>query len=61
MRLPLRNSLIHGDVPAGLNLTVLYLIRLADTSVSYFLFSYRNCLLDASQRRSVVQTIQSLS
>ena len=59
--IPFLPRLIHGDVPAGLNLTVLYLIRLADTSVSYFLFSYRNCLLDASQRRSVVQTIQSLS
>ncbi len=52
--IPFLPRLIHGDVPAGLNLTVLYLIRLADTSVSYFLFSYRNCLLDASQRRSVV-------
>lgn len=59
--IPFLPRLIHGQLPAGLNLTVLYLIRLADTSVSYFLFSYRNCLLDASQRRSVVQTVQSAS
>ena len=59
--IPLLPKLIHGDLPGGLNLTVLYLIRLADTSISYFLFSYRNCLLDASQRKSRIQRIQSVS
>ena len=59
--IPFLPKLIHGSIPAGLNLTVLYLIRLADTSVSYFLFSYRNCLLDASQRKSRIQKIQSIS
>ena len=59
--IPFLPKLIHGSLPAGLNLTVLYLIRLADTSISYFLFSYRNCLLDASQRKSRIQRIQSVS
>ena len=58
---PFLPKLIHGSLPEGLNLTVLYLIRLADTSISYFLFSYRNCLMDASQRRSRIQKIQSIS
>ena len=59
--IPFLPKLIHGDLPDGLNITVLYLIRLADTSISYFLFSYRNCLLDASQRKSRIQRIQSMS
>lgn len=59
--IPFLPKLIHGSVPAGINITILYLIRLADTSASYFLFSYRNCLMDASQRKGKIQTIQSYS
>lgn len=59
--IPFLPKLIHGTLPSEINLTVLYLIRLADTSISYFLFTYRNCLLDASQRKSRIQRIQSIS
>ena len=59
--IPFLPKLIHGSLPEGINLTALYLIRLADTSISYFLFTYRNCLLDASQRKSRIQRIQSIS
>lgn len=58
---PFLPKLIHGSTPEGVNITILYLIRLADTSASYFLFSYRNSLMDASQRRGKIQTIQSYS
>ena len=37
----------------------IYLIRLADTCVSYFLFSYRSVLLDASQQKSAFYYIHS--
>jgi len=59
--IPFLPRLIHGSTPPGVNITILYLIRLADTSASYFLFSYRNCLMDASQRKGRIQTIQSYS
>ena len=57
--IPFLPKLIKGSLPDGMNLTVLYLIRLADTSVSYFLFSYRSALLDASQQKSTWYYIQS--
>lgn len=57
--IPFLPKLIKGSLPAGLNLTALYLIRLADTSVSYFLFSYRSALLDASQQKSAFYYIHS--
>jgi len=59
--IPFLPKLIHGETPAGVSITILYLIRLADTSVSYFLFSYRNSLMDASQRKGKIQMIQSYS
>lgn len=57
--IPFLPHLIKGSVPDGMNLTVLYLIRLADTSISYFLFSYRSALLDASQQKRVFYNIHS--
>ncbi|MBR3742913.1 MAG: polysaccharide biosynthesis protein [Clostridia bacterium] len=59
--IPFLPHLINGSVPDGMNLTVLYLIRLADTSVSYFLFSYRSALLDASQQKRVFYYIHSVA
>ena len=59
--IPFLPRLIKGSVPDGMNLTVLYLIRLSDTAVSYFLFSYRSALLDASQQKRVFYYIHSVA
>ncbi len=59
--IPFLPRLIKNTLPDGLNLTVLYLMRLADTSVSYFLFSYRSSLLDASQQKRVFYYIHSVA
>ena len=59
--IPFLPHLIKGSLPDGMNLTALYLIRLADTSVSYFLFSYRSALLDASQQKRVFYYIHSVA
>ena len=40
--IPFLPYLIKGDVPDGLNIYILFMISLANTSVSYFLFSYRS-------------------
>ncbi len=47
---PFLDKLIKGDIPDGLNIYILFIISLANTSISYFLFSYRTSILQASQR-----------
>ena len=57
--IPFLPKLIKGELPEDVNIVALYVIRLVDTSLSYILFTYRNCLIDASQQKSVLLTIQS--
>lgn len=45
--------LIEGDIPGELNLYVLYYLNLGATVLSYWLFAYKNCLLNAHQRTDV--------
>lgn len=51
--IPWLPSLVEGDIPADMNLKILYLLNLAATVFSYWLFSYKNCLLTAHQRTDV--------
>ena len=57
---PFIPRLISGEVPADINVYVLYLLNLGATVVSYWLFAYRNCLLSAYQRRDVSSVIAVL-
>ena len=50
---------ISGDVPADINLYLLYGIYLGNTVISYFLFAYRSSLLSAHQRVDVTNVIDS--
>ena len=54
---PVLPDLISGDVPAGMNLYVLYLMNLGNTVVTYWLFAYRSSLLQAHQRRDVISKV----
>lgn len=54
---PFIPRLISGDVPSDINIYVLYLLNLAATVLSYWLFAYKNCLLQAHQRTSVSSVI----
>ena len=56
--LPFVPRLIKGDVPANVSVYVLYLLNLGHTVLSYWLFAYRNCLLDAHQRVDVASWIR---
>ena len=56
---PFLRQLIHGDVPAGLNLYVLYFAHLFNTAASYFFFAYRGSVLAAHARRDVISNISS--
>lgn len=48
--LPFIPKLITGKIPLDINIYVLYLLNLGTTVLSYWLFAYKNCLLDAHQR-----------
>ena len=49
--------LVKGNIPAELNIYVLYWINLGFTSLSYWLFAYKNSLLQAYQRADVVSKV----
>lgn len=54
---PIVPRLISSDLPPGLNVYVLFLLNLAATVLSYWLFAYKNSLLQAYQRADVVSKI----
>ena len=49
--------LIKSDVPAGLNIYILYLLNLGATVLSYWLFAYKNSILQGHQRADVVSKV----
>lgn len=55
--LPFIPYLIKGDVPSDINIYIIYLINLFGTSVSYFLFAYKNCILQVYQRNDIINKI----
>ena len=50
---PFIPNLIKGDVPANINIYWLYLLNLVATVLTYWLFAYRNSILQAYQRTDV--------
>jgi O-antigen/teichoic acid export membrane protein len=57
--LPFLRKLVHGDIPPDVNLYVLYMLHLLNTSVSYFLFAYRGSILNVHHRNDVLTNIQT--
>ena len=55
--LPFIPHLITGDIPSELNIYILYLLNLATTVLSYWLFAYKNVLLSAHQRSDIISKI----
>ena len=58
--MPVLQNLIKGDLPAGMNLYVLYLMNLGNTVMTYWLFAYKSSLLQAHQRRDVISKVSLL-
>ena len=54
---PVLRNLIKGDLPAGMNLYILYLMNLGNTVMTYWLFAYKSSLLQAHQRRDVISKV----
>lgn len=59
--IPFLTRLIHGSYPADVNLYVLYLIYLLNTSISYLFFGYKNSILNAFQRRDKINNISTVT
>ena len=57
---PFIQSLIKGDIPADINIYALYYLYLANTVISYFVFSYRASLLNAVQRMDLTKIAYSI-
>ena len=49
--------LIKGKVPANLNVYILYILNLLATVFSYWLFAYKNSILQAHQRQDVISKV----
>lgn len=58
---PFIPKLIKSDLPAELNIYVLYFLNLSATVLSYWLFAYKNCLFTAHQRNDIPSKVQLLS
>lgn len=55
--LPFIPNLVKGDIPSDLNISVLYLLNLGATVVSYWLFAYKNSILTAHQRNDIASKV----
>ena len=58
---PFIPKLISGDIPDNLNIYVLYLLNLGATVLSYWLYAYKNSILQAYQRTDVVSKVNLLT
>lgn len=58
---PFLGRIIHGDVPEGINIYILYFIYLANSVSSYFFFAYKSSLLSALQRNAVINKVGLLT
>lgn len=57
---PFIPKLINGSYPQDINIYYLYILYLANTVISYFLFAYKNALLTALQRNDLISKVQSV-
>jgi O-antigen/teichoic acid export membrane protein len=54
---PFLSKLISGDYPSNINIYILYLMNLSVTVTSYWLYAYKNCLLNAHQKDYIASKI----
>lgn len=55
--IPFLPLLVKGGYPENINITVIYLIFLFNTVISYFLFAYLGSLISAFQREDVISKV----
>ena len=58
---PFLEKLINGTYPTEVNIYILYFIYLLNTVLSYWLFSYKTSLLEASQKNGVESLLHTIT
>lgn len=59
--LPFIDKFINGTYPSDINIYILYLIYLFNTSITYFLFAYKSALLTAHQRSDIISNVNTIT
>jgi O-antigen/teichoic acid export membrane protein len=59
--IPFVPHLIKSDVPDGINIYVLYIMNLLATVFTYWLYAYKNSILQAYQRTDVVSKVTMIT
>ena len=54
---PFIPRLIHGKIPEDMNVYILYLLNLGVTVLTYWLYAYKNSILQAYQRRDIISKV----
>lgn len=54
---PFLKQIIHGNVPADVNIYVLYFVYLINSALSYFFFAYKASLLNAMQCNDIISKV----
>lgn len=60
MLIPFIPYFIKDTVPDTINIYLLYIIYLANSVISYWLFAYKNCLLSAFQRNDISHKVATV-
>lgn len=55
--MPFIPNLISGDVPTDINIYLLYFLNLFATVLTYWLFAFKNSILQANQRSDIVSKV----
>ena len=58
---PFIKIICKSELPGNLNIYVLYLLYLLNTILTYFLYSYRTCLLHAHQQNNISNNISTIT
>ena len=56
--MPFIRFLINGEYPSDVNLYLLYIIYLSNTTISYFVCGYKNVIFVAHQRQNVISMVE---
>jgi len=59
--IPFLSTFVKGDYPSDINIYVLYLLFLANTSISYFFYAYKESILFAYQRNDIINKIRIIT
>ena len=57
--IPFLNIFCKADIPPDINIYILYLMYLINTSSSYFLFAYKNSILMAYQQNYIINNVNT--